>query len=192
MPRHREFDEHDVLERAVPVFWRSGFGGTSIEDIVKATGVNRYGLYVAFGEKHELFARVMDHYSRTVIDSLLGPMERPGAGKAEIRRYFEMLIDSIENPDGRLGCLIGNASIEITAPHESISFRINSHFERMRKAFLHALEEEYRANAGYVPDIPALADFLVGVASGYIVAVKSGRSPSRIRAFLETSYELLP
>lgn len=192
MARQRQFDQRDVLERALPVFWRTGYSATSIGDIVTATGVNRYGLYSAFGEKHELFVQVMDHYSKKNIDFLLGPMERQSAGMKEIDRYFTLLTESIPSPGERLGCLIGNASIELVKPHEHIAHRIQQHFERMRRAFENALQGAYAERTEVLPSVPKLADYLVGIAMGYLLCSKAGLSDERIRNFVESSLELLP
>ncbi|PTY38098.1 hypothetical protein BGP77_16755 [Saccharospirillum sp. MSK14-1] len=192
MPRQREFNETDVLEQALPVFWKSGYSATSIGDIVHASGVSRYGLYSAFGEKHHLFAQVMDHYSRKNITFMLGPMERDGAGMESIERYFDILTETIPSHDKRLGCLIGNASIELVKPHEQIAERISTHFERMRAAFENALTGAYAQRTDVLPRVPELADYLVGVAMGYLLCSKAGFSEEHIRRFVETSIELLP
>lgn len=192
MPRQREFNETEVLERALPVFWKTGYGATSIGDIVQATGVSRYGLYSAFGEKHHLFAQVMDYYSGKNISYMLGPMERAGAGMESIQRYFDILTDTIPSQDKRLGCLIGNASIELVAPHQQIARRIDAHFERMRAAFANALGTAYAQQTDVTPEVPKLADYLVGVAMGYLLCSKAGFSEEHIRRFVDTSLELLP
>lgn len=62
MPRPREFDEQDVLDRALNAFWARGYDATSVEDLVEATGLGRASLYGAFGDKEQLFRRVVTHY----------------------------------------------------------------------------------------------------------------------------------
>ena len=64
MGRHREFEPTEALQSALMVFWRQGYAATSIDDIVGATGVSRYGLYSAFGDAgrpcgcdHQLLSR---------------------------------------------------------------------------------------------------------------------------------------
>ena len=62
MARPREFDETKVLDAALAVFWAKGFDGASIDDLVQATGLGRASLYGAFGDKEQVFARVLEHY----------------------------------------------------------------------------------------------------------------------------------
>ena len=56
------FDEDQVLERAMNVFWALGYEGAGIADLEKATELGRQSLYGAFGSKRELFGRVVEFY----------------------------------------------------------------------------------------------------------------------------------
>ncbi|MCP2267065.1 TetR/AcrR family transcriptional regulator [Promicromonospora thailandica] len=57
MPRPRKFEEAEVIASAGRVFAESGYAGTSVDDLVAATGLGRQSLYNAFGGKKELFMR---------------------------------------------------------------------------------------------------------------------------------------
>ena len=48
MARHKEFDPNTALMKATHLFWQKGYAATSIDDLVVATGVQRYGLYTTF------------------------------------------------------------------------------------------------------------------------------------------------
>jgi AcrR family transcriptional regulator len=60
--RPREFDMEQAVERALGLFWRRGYEGTSVSDLTEALGITRASLYAAFGSKEGLFRRVMDRY----------------------------------------------------------------------------------------------------------------------------------
>jgi len=55
MARPRAFDEALVLSQSRSLFAAQGYNGTSIDDLVKATGLLRGSLYKAFGSKRNLF-----------------------------------------------------------------------------------------------------------------------------------------
>lgn len=61
MGRTRSFDERVVIERAVAAFRTSGYEGTSIGELVTATGLHRGSLYQAFGSKRGLFLAGLRH-----------------------------------------------------------------------------------------------------------------------------------
>ena len=62
MGRPKNFSREEVLEKAMPVFWTHGFSDTSLQDLERATGVNKSGLYAEFRDKEDLFVACLRHY----------------------------------------------------------------------------------------------------------------------------------
>src|ERR1700729_4260449 len=62
MGRPKNFSREEVLEKAMPVFWKQGFSDTSLQDLERATGVNKSGLYAEFRDKEDLFVACLRHY----------------------------------------------------------------------------------------------------------------------------------
>src|SRR5580658_10958939 len=62
MGRPKNFNREEVLEKAMPVFWKQGFADTSLQDLEKATGVNKSGLYSEFESKEEIFLESLKYY----------------------------------------------------------------------------------------------------------------------------------
>ena len=60
--RPRAFDPVVALERAMHVFWAKGYEGASLSDLTRAMRINRPSLYAAFGNKEQLFRKVLDRY----------------------------------------------------------------------------------------------------------------------------------
>src|ERR1700724_520226 len=60
--RPKNFSREQVLEKAMPVFWTHGFADTSLQDLERATGVNKSGLYTEFRDKEDLFVACLRHY----------------------------------------------------------------------------------------------------------------------------------
>ncbi|OLO57984.1 TetR/AcrR family transcriptional regulator [Actinomyces oris] len=59
MGRRRTFIENEAIDSATAVFAERGFAGASVDDLVRATGVNRASLYGVFGSKDGLFQRCL-------------------------------------------------------------------------------------------------------------------------------------
>jgi AcrR family transcriptional regulator len=51
-----------ALSKAIKAFWPAGFAGTSLDELAAATGMNRPSLYGAFGDKHDLYMKALEHY----------------------------------------------------------------------------------------------------------------------------------
>jgi AcrR family transcriptional regulator len=62
MGRPKGFNREEVLAKAMPVFWKHGFADTSLQDLERATGVNKSGLYSEFRDKEDLFMACLRHY----------------------------------------------------------------------------------------------------------------------------------
>src|SRR3982074_2846985 len=60
--RPRAFDPDAVLDRAMHVFWAKGYEGASLSNLTQAMRINRPSLYAAFGNKEQLFGKVLDRY----------------------------------------------------------------------------------------------------------------------------------
>lgn len=62
MPRPREFDRNEVLERAMYLFARQGYEATSVRDLNAAMGISSSSMYEVFGDKHSIFLEALAHY----------------------------------------------------------------------------------------------------------------------------------
>jgi len=60
--RPRAYDPQQALARAAEQFWQAGYAGTSLDDLVAATGMNRPSLYAAFGDKRDLYLKTLEYY----------------------------------------------------------------------------------------------------------------------------------
>ena len=61
MGRNRTFIEAEVVAQCAAVFRSTGYEGTSIDDLVQATGLHRGSLYKAFGSKRGVFLLALRH-----------------------------------------------------------------------------------------------------------------------------------
>ena len=69
-----------VLDAAVGVFARYGFRKASMDEVARAAGVSRQGLYLQFANKEELFRRALEHCLNTQLKDALAALARTGDG----------------------------------------------------------------------------------------------------------------
>jgi len=98
MGRNRSFDETEVVALCAAAFRQNGYEGTSIDDLVQATGLHRGSLYKAFGSKRGVFllclqqARSTDAAGDETTDLLLVALLEVAPRDAEIRSLaFDLL-----------------------------------------------------------------------------------------------------
>src|SRR5580700_3041244 len=99
MGRPKNFSREGVLERALPAFWKHGFAHTSLQELEKATGVNKSGLYSEFSGKEELFLESLRFY----LDRLpsLGFLMAEPLGWDNIEQFLKL---GPRNTEGQKGC----------------------------------------------------------------------------------------
>src|SRR3954470_17209061 len=108
--RPREFDTERALDAALDLFWKHGYEGTSVSALTEAVGVTPTSLYAAFGNKEELFRRVVDRYIRGPANSLHRAIAQPTArGVAETA--LAGAIDMVMNPEHPDGCLLVHGAL---------------------------------------------------------------------------------
>lgn len=114
--RPREFDEDEVLDRALDVFWERGYEATSVSDLMKATGLAKGSLYKAFGDKRQLFLRALERYLEQGRDGL-GDIASADSAKAALRFWLTNIVSMATCTGVRKGCLAVNCTVEL-APHD--------------------------------------------------------------------------
>jgi len=156
-------------------FWERGYRDTSVDDLVRATGVRPGSLYNTFpGGKRDLFLQALDRYSNLVVPEKLGALERPGAGLSELRAYFDGLVQDLSTPEGRAGCLMVNSAVELAARDSEVGAIVRGHMARLERSAERALRNAKRR--GEVPPdvIPrAKATQLMATGMGLMVVGKT-------------------
>src|ERR1700729_1077413 len=118
--RPRAYDPETALRQAAEAFWKTGYSGTSLDDISAATGMNRPSLRAAFGDKHEIYVRALNEYWElkfAALDQAFGS----GATLAETltRVYDAALSIYFSSGDRVLGCfVVGTAITEAVSDPE--------------------------------------------------------------------------
>jgi TetR/AcrR family transcriptional repressor of nem operon len=190
MPRPREFDTDTVLNQAMLRFWERGYRATSVEDLVKATGVNPGSLYGAFpGGKHTLFMKSLERYSQLVVPQQLGKLDEPDAAVAEIRAYFDGLVDDLTSPAGRQGCMMVNSAIENAADDDEIATVVRGHFARIEACMARALATAVRrGDVRATLDPVGAAKSLMASALGLMVVGKADPDRAVLTAIVESAF----
>ncbi len=112
MPRPREFDEQQVLEKAMLLFWEKGYHATSFSDLVDYLGVSRASIYAVYGKKKQLFDKAFQHY-RTKNSTIIRELFRTQNNiKEGFRTIFSTAIQEA-NQENHKGCFVVNVTSEL-------------------------------------------------------------------------------
>ena len=104
MARPRKFDEEQVLDRAMHLFWRCGYDGASTAELLDAMGMTNSSLYKAFGSKADLFRRVTERYRDGPLAFRLVALSG-STPRSVVEGVLLGTVDLLSGPDTPPGCL---------------------------------------------------------------------------------------
>src|SRR6476619_4450391 len=110
--RPRAFDPHAVLERAMHVFWAKGYEGASLSDLTRAMRINRPSLYAAFGNKEQLFRKVLDRYVNGPLAYFGKALTAPKA-RDVIEQIFFGAVNMAGDQTTPAGCLMVQGALAV-------------------------------------------------------------------------------
>src|ERR1700676_2346341 len=67
--RKGEATRQDIIRKAAPIFNRKGYSGAALSDLMRATGLEKGGIYRHFESKEELAGDAFDHAWKVAIDA---------------------------------------------------------------------------------------------------------------------------
>jgi len=192
MPWEKSFDRKAALDASMRVFWTKGFERTSYADIVEASKASRYGLYDEFGDKRAMYLAALDRYRDGPVTQLIGKLDDPEAGLAELRAYFKRLVDVFRSGEARKGCLMSLSAIDLAPHDDAVAEKVQKNFLRMRTLYASAL-----ANAQTAGEWPTdrsaddAAEALFGIVQGAAIFQRGGEPVERVADYVEKSVALL-
>lgn len=172
MARPRAFDEQAVLDTAMTCFWQHGYEATSVRDLIEKTGLTGASLYNAFGDKHALYQRALDHYVAISITPRISRCENMAPMPAIEAFFGEIIRRSLTDQD-RKGCMLVNAALD-SAPHDP-EFRaaVTKILARIEAFFLERIKAgQLDGTISRLFPAPKLAHHLLGVLMGVRVLAR--------------------
>ncbi|MES2794349.1 MAG: TetR/AcrR family transcriptional regulator [Bacteroidota bacterium] len=162
MARPKEFEEKDVLEKAMLLFWRKGYYQASIQDLVDAMGINRASLYGAFIDKHNLYLLALERYRQQDVSELLQLFNRGLATKPFFEAVFDNVIVGLtDDPDGK-GCFLTNATLEMLPDDQEVQALISTNIVFLQEIFTEILNKGLKNNElSHSISVKETANFLI-------------------------------
>lgn len=190
--RPREFDTERALDRALELFWRHGYEGTSLSALTEAVGVTPTSLYAAFGNKEELFKKVIDRYIQGPANYLLRSIGQPTARKVA-ESALAGAVEMVMNPNHPDGCLLVHGALaehpELEPIRTELGKRRAGAEAAIRKRFEHAVTEGELASNG---EAERLATFLMTVIWGMSVQAAGGASRANLQRAADAFMSVWP
>jgi AcrR family transcriptional regulator len=191
--RPRQFDQERALDLALEIFWRQGYEGTSIADLVAAMGITAPSLYAAFGTKEQLYRRVLDRYLEGLGRSLRDALQTEPTAYGVVKRFLYASARLFADGKNPPGCLISCGVLTCAPENRSVAAAVASD----RAASLLALRKRFQAatKTGELPpdtDSAQLARFYGAIIQGMSVQALDGANVAALRSIVEVALRAWP
>jgi TetR/AcrR family transcriptional regulator, transcriptional repressor for nem operon len=174
MARTKDFNENEVLTKAMHLFWSRGYKATSMEDLVGGLGISRSSLYDTYTNKHTLFIKALEHYQQMGFVKIQEIMNSPGSAKETVKKLIEHATIGLSDGKKKMGCFLVNAEVEV-APHDKkVNNLVCSNDQQMEDIFYQVIQKGKKDGEIKSPqDARALARFISNTVKGMHVTAKT-------------------
>jgi AcrR family transcriptional regulator len=182
-----------ALDRALEVFWRQGYEGTGISDLTKAMGIkNAPSLYNAFGNKEQLFRKVLDRYADGPARYIREAFAEPTA-RAAVEALLHGAADATTDPDHPHGCITVQGALACSPGAEAARDELVAR----RAAGEAALRERLQraSNSGELPagsDSEGLARYFTTIYQGVAVQAAGGATREQLHQIVDMAMTVWP
>ncbi|PIF37451.1 TetR family transcriptional regulator [Delftia sp. 60] len=190
--RPREFDRDQALERAMLAFWRRGYEGTSMADLVQALGIASARIYAAFGSKQDLFREAVQRYEAGDGGFADRAMAQESRVRDALARVLRDAVATYTDDAHPLGCMVVTAATNCAEENEAVAAWLAEHRRLRTQSLIDRLQralDEGELRAG--TDVQALGDFYATQLHGISVQARDGVPRQRLLAAMETALLLL-
>ena len=164
-----------ILEAASRLIHVHGYNHTSLDDVLRESGVGKGNFYYHFKSKEELGYAILDQVIASFLAETLEPCFSDPEGRllVQIRCFLDRVLEIQREQNCVGGCALGNLAAELSDVHEGFRTRLAVVFSAWRERLTQALHEAQRRgdiNDDCRPE--AVAHFLVASLEGAILLTK--------------------
>jgi len=190
MARTREFKPETVLDAALDLFWRKGYKACCMADVVRKSGVARYGLYQTFKDKDQLYCAALRHYHQRLHNRFVKPFcgRRPDFNA--LVEHFDLVLELLEHGTHD-GCFAHQAAIERGAEDVEVNKIVNRIFDETKAGYRIIIENGIADKQIRNMPIDDLVNYVMGIQRAVIAMTKQNCSFTERKDYVRCALELL-
>lgn len=192
MPKVKQFNKEKVLEVASTIFHQKGYNGTSIDEILKATGLSRSSLYDSFKDKHSLYLQSLEFYKNVERDAYETVNQKKLNGLQKIESLFKEVVNHLINHPDDNGCLMVNAAAEMSKRCEKTAQVICNNKDDVQELFATWLSDAQEEKViSLSKPAKSYSPFLFNALCGLKVLSQSGASKAELNNVVKVTLDAL-
>ena len=169
------------------LFWEKGFSAVSLPELEARTGLSRSSLYNSFGSKHEMFEQSLELYRAAIGGQMYRALESGTGGLADLLAFFAAAAGRLTRDRAMAGCLLVNSMVEFGGEDGSVARNSSGHLQRLRQAFIKALERAVALAEIPPGHLAEKANLLLGLLLGLSVAARAGLPQAEIGSLVNAA-----
>lgn len=190
--RPRAFDTDTALEKALEVFWRKGYDGTSLTDLTDAMGINKPSLYAAFGNKEQLFLKAIELYESRPCSFFLPALEKPTAYQVAEHMLNGAAMNMADQSHPQ-GCVVVQGALSCSEAAATVKEAlINRRVEGEQKLCARFEQAKLDGDLPASADAAALARYLGTVLQGMAVQANNGATSAQLHEVAQLTLLAFP
>jgi TetR/AcrR family transcriptional repressor of nem operon len=175
-----ELTRRKIVEAAAPIFNKRGYDGSSLSDLMKATGLKKGGIYRHFSSKEELAAEAFDYTWEVAWNSRLLHVDEKANGIQKLKQLIANFIEHRSPVPG--GCPILNTAIDA----DDGNLVLRAHVAKALRSWLSRLQtivHQARTRGETQPgvDPQAVATLIVASLEGALMMSRIQRNDDALR-----------
>ena len=192
MPRAKQFNEDEVLNKAITLFWTKGYHATSINDLVQHLGINRASLYDTFGDKEQLFKKALEHYREGNARGFRKFLNSQPDVRSGLKKLFQNAIEASVQDKERKGCFVVNTTTELIPGNQTL-LGILEENKKVFEGLFYSYLKEGEARGEFPPgkDLRSIASLLFVLYNGLKVVGKLEAEPIALARAVNAILKLL-
>lgn len=188
----RKLVRDEGLERALRLFWRNGYNGTSMEMLTRELGVEKPSIYATFGNKRSLYLEALLHYRTNMVRRVAEFLASADTPRAGIDRVVRFMMTSGYEPGVQDGCMATNAALELADQDEEVAAHVTTMLSEIGSLFEKSLvagQQSGQVTTRVSADL--LAAYLVNTIEGTRVMEKTRPGKEKLQALAQFSLSAL-
>jgi len=167
-----------ILNAAARLIHVQGYQCTTLDDVLRESGVGKGNFYYYFKSKEDLGYAMIDRTTQAFVERSLGPAfaDTEVDPVAQISAFLDRVLEAQRQRNCVGGCVMGNLACELSDVHEGFRLRLVGIFDIWRARLAEAVSRgQGRGSLRADVDAPRLAQFLVAGLEGAILLSKVTR-----------------
>ncbi|WP_028580253.1 TetR/AcrR family transcriptional regulator [Desulfogranum japonicum] len=137
-----QFNREEIIYKVTELFWNHGYSGSSMQQVVKVTGLKPGSIYYSFGNKEALFKEALENYAQKRLMRIRRTLDGASSVGKGICHHLDRLVNDAAAHDFR-SCFLVKTQLELAGEGNELYAHAAAKLAEMEALFQQYLEREY-------------------------------------------------